>query len=95
MTEGKIAGKAGYFHDFLSIRTAYRPHQQPVVKFAYEISLKKYRACFAGEFSKTSVLVPKLWLNSNVKNFYDFTIDDEKFENYEANLIGFKILAAI
>ena len=38
---------------------------------------------------------PKLWLNPEIKNFYDFTVDDVKFENYQANPTGFKIPVAI
>ncbi|MGL5411600.1 thymidylate synthase [Cetobacterium sp.] len=26
---------------------------------------------------------PKLWINPEIKDFYDFTIDDIKLENYE------------
>ena len=38
---------------------------------------------------------PKLWLNPEIRNFYDFTVDDVKFENYQANPTGFKIPVAI
>ncbi|MBP5271055.1 MAG: thymidylate synthase [Clostridia bacterium] len=38
---------------------------------------------------------PKLKLNPDIKNFYDFTVDDVVFENYEANPTGFKIPVAV
>jgi hypothetical protein len=38
---------------------------------------------------------PKFHLNPDVKDFYDFKVEDVVFENYEANPIGFKIPVAI
>ena len=38
---------------------------------------------------------PKLILNPKIKNFYDFTVDDVQFDNYQANPTGFKIPVAI
>ncbi|MCQ2427542.1 MAG: thymidylate synthase [Clostridia bacterium] len=38
---------------------------------------------------------PRLILNPDIKNFYDFTVDDVKFDNYVANPTGFKIPVAI
>ncbi len=38
---------------------------------------------------------PKLQLNPEIKNFYDFTVDDVVFDNYIANPTGFKIPVAI
>ena len=38
---------------------------------------------------------PKLWLNPEVKDFYDFTVDDVRFDGYEANPTGFRIPVAI
>jgi thymidylate synthase len=38
---------------------------------------------------------PKLRLNPDIKNFYDFTVDDVVFDNYQANPTGFKIPVAV
>lgn len=38
---------------------------------------------------------PELKLNPDIKNFYDFTVDDVVFENYVANPTGFKIPVAV
>lgn len=38
---------------------------------------------------------PKLWVNPNVTNFYDFTVDDFALEGYEAEKLGQKIPVAI
>ena len=38
---------------------------------------------------------PKLWINPEVKNFYDFTVDDFKLEGYEFNKLEDKIEVAV
>ncbi len=38
---------------------------------------------------------PKFWINPEVKNFYDFTVDDFKLEGYEYNKLEDKIEVAI
>ena len=38
---------------------------------------------------------PELKLNPDIKNFYDFTVDDVVFDNYVANPTGFKIPVAV
>ena len=38
---------------------------------------------------------PKLWINPEVKNFYDFTVDDFKLEDYEYTKLEDKIEVAI
>jgi thymidylate synthase len=38
---------------------------------------------------------PKLIMNKNVKNFYDFTVDDFELEDYEFEKLGKKIPVAI
>ena len=38
---------------------------------------------------------PKLWINKDVKNFYDFTVDDFKLEDYEFTKLEDKIEVAI
>ena len=38
---------------------------------------------------------PKFWINPEVKNFYDFTVDDFKLEGYEFNKLEDKIEVAI
>ncbi len=38
---------------------------------------------------------PKLWINPEVKNFYDFTVDDFKLEDYEFTKLEDKIEVAI
>ena len=38
---------------------------------------------------------PKLWINPEVKNFYDFTVDDFKLEGYEYNKLEDKIEVAV
>ena len=38
---------------------------------------------------------PKLWINPEVKNFYDFTVDDFKLEGYEYTKLEDKIEVAI
>ena len=38
---------------------------------------------------------PKLWINPEIKNFYDFTVNDFKLEGYEFNKIEDKIEVAI
>ena len=38
---------------------------------------------------------PKFSLNPEITNFYDFKVEDVVFENYQANLTGFKIPVAI
>ena len=38
---------------------------------------------------------PKLWINPEVKNFYDFTVDDFKLEGYEFTKLEDKIEVAI
>ena len=38
---------------------------------------------------------PKLWINPEIKNFYDFTVDDFKLEGYEYDVLEEKIPVAI
>ncbi len=38
---------------------------------------------------------PKFWINPEIKNFYDFTVDDFKLEGYEFNKLEDKIEVAI
>ncbi len=38
---------------------------------------------------------PKLWINPNVTNFYDFTVDDFKLEGYEATPLKEKLEVAV
>ena len=38
---------------------------------------------------------PKLWINPEIKNFYDFTLDDFKLEGYEFETLEEKIPVAI
>ena len=38
---------------------------------------------------------PKFWINPEVKNFYDFTVDDFKLEDYEYTKLEDKIEVAI
>lgn len=38
---------------------------------------------------------PKFWINPEVKNFYDFTVDDFKLEGYEYNKLEDKIEVAV
>lgn len=38
---------------------------------------------------------PKLWINSEIKNFYDFTVDDFKLEGYEFTPLEDKIEVAV
>jgi thymidylate synthase len=38
---------------------------------------------------------PKLIINPDVKNFYDFTVDDFKLEGYEFNTIEEKFEVAV
>ncbi|MBR5899996.1 MAG: thymidylate synthase [Clostridia bacterium] len=38
---------------------------------------------------------PKLWINPEVKNFYDFTVDDFKLEGYEFTKLEDKIEVAV
>ena len=38
---------------------------------------------------------PKVWINPEVKNFYDFTVDSFSLENYQANDFNEKIEVAI
>jgi len=38
---------------------------------------------------------PKLWINPEIKNFYDFTVDDFKLEGYEYTKLEDKIEVAI
>ena len=38
---------------------------------------------------------PKLWINPEIKNFYDFTLDDFKLEGYEYSELGERIPVAI
>ena len=38
---------------------------------------------------------PKLWINPEIKNFYDFTVDDFKLEGYEFETLEEKIPVAI
>jgi thymidylate synthase len=38
---------------------------------------------------------PKFWINPEVKNFYDFTVDDFKLEGYEYTKLEDKIEVAI
>ena len=38
---------------------------------------------------------PKLWINPEVKNFYDFTVDDFKLEGYEATPLKEKLEVAV
>lgn len=38
---------------------------------------------------------PKLWINPEIKNFYDFTVDDFKLEGYEFTLLEDKIEVAV
>lgn len=39
--------------------------------------------------------VPKFWINPDVKNFYDFTVDDFRLEGYKFNDLDKKIEVAI
>lgn len=43
----------------------------------------------------TPFTAPKLWVNPEVKNFYDFTVDDFKLIDYEYNELDCKIPVAI
>ena len=38
---------------------------------------------------------PKLWINPEVKNFYDFTVDDFRLEGYEATPLKEKLEVAV
>ena len=38
---------------------------------------------------------PKLWINPEVKNFYDFTVDDFRLEGYEATPLKTKLEVAV
>ena len=38
---------------------------------------------------------PKLWINPEVKDFYDFTVDDFKLEGYEATPLKTKLEVAV
>ena len=38
---------------------------------------------------------PKFWINPDVKNFYDFTVDDFRLEGYKFNDLDKKIEVAI
>jgi len=38
---------------------------------------------------------PKFWINPDVKNFYDFTVDDFKLEGYEFNKLDEKFEVAV
>ena len=38
---------------------------------------------------------PKLWINPEIKDFYDFTINDFKLEGYEFNTLDDKIEVAV
>ena len=38
---------------------------------------------------------PKFWINPEIKNFYDFTVDDFKLEGYEYNKLEDKIEVAV
>jgi thymidylate synthase len=38
---------------------------------------------------------PKLWINPEIKDFYDFTVDDFKLEGYEFNTLEDKIEVAV
>ena len=38
---------------------------------------------------------PKFWINPEIKNFYDFTVDDFKLEDYKYTPLGKKIEVAI
>ena len=38
---------------------------------------------------------PKLWVNPEVKDFYDFTVDDFKLEGYEATPLKTKLEVAV
>ena len=38
---------------------------------------------------------PKLWINPEITNFYDFTIDDVKLVDYNSNPSDFKFEVAV
>lgn len=38
---------------------------------------------------------PKFWINPEIKNFYDFTVDDFKLEGYEATPLSSKLEVAV
>ncbi|MDY4559391.1 MAG: thymidylate synthase, partial [Eubacteriales bacterium] len=38
---------------------------------------------------------PKFWINPEIKNFYDFTVNDFKLEDYKYTPLGKKIEVAI
>lgn len=44
---------------------------------------------------KTQYPAPKFWINPDVKNFYDFTVDDFRLEGYKFNDLDKKIEVAI
>ena len=45
--------------------------------------------------AKTTHKAPKLWINPEIKNFYDFTLDDFKLIDYEYETLEEKIPVAI
>ena len=45
--------------------------------------------------AKTPHKAPKLWINPEIKNFYDFTVDDFKLIDYEYETLEEKIPVAI
>ena len=45
--------------------------------------------------AKTPHKAPKLWMNPDVKNFYDFTVDDFKLIDYEYETLEEKIPVAV
>ena len=46
-------------------------------------------------FKNEQFEAPKLVINKNVKNFYEFTVDDFKLENYQSTPLKDKLEVAI
>ena len=44
-----------------------------------------HRAQVDEQLSRRPLPLPKLWLNTDIKNIDDFTIDDIRLENYECH----------
>lgn len=55
----------------------------------------RHEALVRKVLSKTPHPAPKLWINPEIKNFYDFTLDDFKLIDYEYETLEEKIPVAI
>ena len=70
--------EVGMFCHFIQNEQIYSRHEEVALELRNRFNELEKQEYYGGD-----KLVPKLVLNPNKTNFYDFTIDDFTLENYE------------